>query len=174
VPAISRSSYRMPPLYRPMLAVLFTAFSLAAAFLWVDSATGSTGPGWLFTVAWTGVLAYLARVFLLQTVYELHLDGDDLSWKVPLRSGTVRLSDVRELRPTKGEPNSELIRLADGKALRVMMWKGFLPFAGTGETLLLTVGGKVASPGRWWLRAPGLIVWTLLGLAISAALRVPT
>lgn len=128
MPAISRSSYRMPPMYRPMLAVLFTAFSLAAGFLWVDSASGSAGPGWLFTVAWTGVLAYLARVFLLQTVYELHLDGDDLSWKVPLRSGTVRLSDVRELRPTKGEPNSELIRLADGKALRVMMWKGFLPF----------------------------------------------
>jgi hypothetical protein len=125
--AVTRSVYRIR-LYRPLIVGLLTVFSLVDAFLWVNSAIGSVGPGWLFTLEWTAILGYLAWVFLWRTVYELHLDGDDLSWWTPLRSGTVRLSDVRELRPTRGTCNSELIRLGDGKALMVFTLKGFVPF----------------------------------------------
>ena len=85
-------------------------------------------PGWAFTIAWTAVLALTLRVFLWQMAYELHLDGDEFSWKAPLHSGTVRLSDIRELRPVRWARNSELIRLADGTLLMVYTGKGFSLF----------------------------------------------
>ena len=118
----------MPPLYRPLLGGVLTAFLVGSLVLWVSSATGSAGPGWAFTIAWTAVLAFNARVFLWQMAYELHLDGDEFSWKAPLHSGTVRLSDIRELRPVRWARNSELIRLADGTLLMVYTGKGFSRF----------------------------------------------
>ena len=118
----------MHRLYRPLIVVLLAAFLLADALLWVSSTIGLGGPGWLFIAVFTAVLGYLAWIFLWRTVYELHLDGDDLSWRAPLRSGSVRLSNVREFRPVRWARNSELIKLDDGKSMIVFMGKGFLPF----------------------------------------------
>ena len=58
---ITRSSFRMYPLFRVQIILTLTAFALFGLVLWVISIVGSSGPGWLFTVAWTAVLALLAQ-----------------------------------------------------------------------------------------------------------------
>lgn len=126
---MATSFYRMPWFYRPMILGLLAVFSLVDVLWWVMSATGSAGPGWLFTFAWTAVLGHLARTFLWQMVYELRLEGGALSWKTPLRSGAFLLPEVRAFRPWRVSRNIELIRFANGTALMVLIWKGFSSFA---------------------------------------------
>jgi hypothetical protein len=115
-------------LYRLQIIGTLGALSLMALFLIYTSSTGSTGPGWVFTAVWTAGLVYAGGVFLWRVVYELRLEDGVLTWKTPLRSGSVPVSAIIELRPLRSARNGELIRLAGGPKLIVMMRRGFQAF----------------------------------------------
>jgi hypothetical protein len=122
------SVYRLFRFWRLQIigtSVLFWA--IAIAMLAADAA-GLNGPPWPFALLWSAACVYITLSFLLRVPYELTLADGLLAWKTPMRSGSVPVSEIRELRPYPSGPNAELIQLEDGRRLIVLMRKGFQQF----------------------------------------------
>jgi hypothetical protein len=103
-------------------------FGIVAIALLVSAARGGE-PGWPFAIFWSAGAAFLFPFFLLKVVYELRLvDGATFTWKTTLRSGSLPVSSVRDVRPFFGGGSAEVIEFDDGHRIIVMMRKGFVPF----------------------------------------------
>lgn len=120
--------YRMYSLYRVQILATFALATIIAVGLAIAAAMTSP-PVLVFVALWVAALLWNGYWFLLRIVYDLVLDGDVLRWRTPVRSGTVKLSDVVELRPSRLGSNAEVIEFADRSRLIVFVRKGFKAFA---------------------------------------------
>lgn len=120
--------YRMYALYRAQILAMFGLFAVIAV-VFVTVAAMSNASLLVFAALWVAALSWNGYWFLLRLVYDLELDGDVVRWRTPLRSGTVPLSDVVELRPSRFGSNAEVFELADRRRLLVFVRKGFRAFA---------------------------------------------
>jgi hypothetical protein len=90
---------------------------------------GSGPPLFVFLALWAIVIVWYVYWSLLRVAYDLELDGPIIRWRAPLRSGTVNLSELAELRPSNVALNVETFRLATGASLMVLIRRNFQPFA---------------------------------------------
>lgn len=112
------------------------------------------GPGAPPPAAWLGVLAFCAAVgwngycLLLRVPYRVVLDEDDLTWRTPLRHGTVDLDQVISL-TTGALPSTQTLRLAD-QTLLLQTRKGY---EGLAESLhRVAPHARVEIPRTPWAR----------------------
>jgi hypothetical protein len=85
-------------------------------------------PLW-FNLLFTLGLLWGAYWFLWLLISELSLSGESIVWRTPLRSGRVRIVDIRRIRPGQWFTNGmEIIEMNDGGCLRVMGGTGFRMF----------------------------------------------
>jgi hypothetical protein len=122
------SVYRLYRHWRLQVIATCVVFTGVAIAMLVVAAMGKRGPGWAFTLFWIAAAAYMSYWFLFRVAYELLLTEDRLLWKAPLRSGSVPLTEIRAIYPYRWGPSSEVIALANGTRLHVMVQKGFLAF----------------------------------------------
>ena len=120
--------YRMYAFYRAQILAMFGLFAVIAVGF-VTAAAMSNAPLLVFAALWVATLLWNGYWFLLRLVYDLELDGDAIRWRTPLRSGTITLSDVVELRPSRFGSNAEVFELVDRARLLVFVRKGFRAFA---------------------------------------------
>ena len=121
------SVYRMYGAWRVQIiatSVLFLA--IAIALLW--SAAGSGRYPSPFTIAWSAGAVYVAQNFLWRVAYELRLEDRVFVWKTPLRSRSVSIWEIDELRPARSARNVEIIHLENGTRITVIIRRGFQEF----------------------------------------------
>jgi hypothetical protein len=147
------SVYRMAKWWPAQITATIALFSAIAGFLVWTSATGAAGLGWVFTSVWLLALGFTGYGFLWRLVYQLELLDDVIRWKTPCRSGSVRLTDIREFHPWLWGRNAEAIDLMDGRRLLVLLRKGFTSFVADvkqkAPNLPIQVG-RYAAIVEWW------------------------
>jgi hypothetical protein len=126
----STSVYSLYKWWPIQITGTISIFAAIGVLLVVMSATGRNGPGWIFTGCWLAAFCLAAWMFLWRVVYQLQLHDNVLTWKAPLRSGSVCLPDIQAIHPWNWGVNVEAIDLADGQTLLVMVQKGFRSFIG--------------------------------------------
>ena len=78
-----------------------------------------------------------------------------IPWRAPLRSGTVNLGDVLELRPDRFGSNAEVIQMADGARILVFVRKGFRAFTDELVARRPELPVRFGLQARWLKRLPG-------------------
>jgi hypothetical protein len=99
--------------------------------------------------------AWNANWFLLRIAFRLELCGTDLSWQAPLRRGVIKLSDLVEMRPQRFGSSIEVLVLADGSKVLVMVRKGFVDFMAELQTVAPHVHARVGTFAKIGDRLPG-------------------
>jgi hypothetical protein len=94
-----RFGWRLPAYYRFQVLATFAVIVVVVAT--VAAASGSALPGSWFALFLAAVLIWNAYWFLLRLVYQLEVGGGALTWRAPLRSGQVPLTEVVEIRPSR-------------------------------------------------------------------------
>jgi hypothetical protein len=102
-------------------------------------------------------LAFVAYRYLLRDVYDLAVVGDSLTWRTPLRSGKVPVSEIYSIRPRfwPKSPEALIITISDGTQLSVMVRKGLPDFV---DALVAAHPGILARSGltgELWELWPG-------------------
>jgi hypothetical protein len=102
---------------------------IVAGFVVIDLATMGAG-GLLFNVAFLVLLLFAAYWFCWHTVSELALDGENVTWRASLRSGSFSVHELVRIEPGRPplEQNGETLVLSNGARLRVMGSPRFRPF----------------------------------------------
>ncbi|HEX2041120.1 MAG TPA: DUF3592 domain-containing protein [Acidimicrobiales bacterium] len=75
-----------------------------------------------------GGVAWNAYWFLFRFVHELELTNDELAWKAPLASGSVRLADLVQVRPMLLGLGVQVIEYRNGRPLLVWASGQLKPF----------------------------------------------
>ena len=125
---MTTSIYRMYGPWRLQIIGTSVLFWLIAIAMLAADAAGLNGPPWPFAIIWSAVCVYVTQGFLLRVAYELRIEDHVFVWKTPLRSGSVPVSQIREVRPYPTGRNGELIQLEDGRRIIVLMRRGFQDF----------------------------------------------
>jgi hypothetical protein len=116
-------------LWRVQVLGTFAACAVVGVTTLVVSLSFSFGPPAWFAALWLLAVIWNAYWFLLRIAYRLDLSEADLSWRTPLRSGTIALADLVEMRPSRMGSTVEVLSLSDGSKVLVMVRKGFVDFA---------------------------------------------
>lgn len=112
------------PLGRPFIFGMFAAYTALTIFILGASATTTVGATfWMLGYVWN------AYFWLLRFPMKMRLDTVELTWAAPLRHGTVRVSDITQVRPMRVVFNLAIIGVRDSRAVIVPVTKGFKAFA---------------------------------------------
>ncbi|MGH2719223.1 MAG: hypothetical protein ACRDJU_11660 [Actinomycetota bacterium] len=119
--------YRMYRLYRFQVLSSLAIGIVIAIGLFAGQNTGKAAPIW-FVVVWVVALIWNGYWWSFRIAYSLKLDGEQLMWRAPLRTGLVSSGEVVRLRPFKGGSNIEVLEVASGSPVLVFVRKGFKDF----------------------------------------------
>jgi hypothetical protein len=108
---------------------IFGMFGIVAIVLIIGTlAGGDNAPPAAFTVLWLCALAWNGYWWLFRIATELRIDGLELSWSSPLRSGRVSFGQLIEIRPMRFASNVEIFKVQGGQSIIVMATKGLRAF----------------------------------------------
>lgn len=79
-------------------------------------------------VVWGGIALWNVYWFGLRFAYVAAIDGDILRWRSPLRRGTLPVSAIRRVRPSRLFSNIQVLETRSGRPALVWAVKGFVPF----------------------------------------------
>ena len=79
-----------------------------------------------FFVLWLIVMPYALYQNLYQIAYELQCSDNLLTWRSPLRTGTVPVSELRRIYSRRGSLG--VVEAADGRRIQIYLRKGFSTF----------------------------------------------
>jgi hypothetical protein len=79
---------------------------------------------------WLAIAGWNVYWFLLRFVYAVDVEEGVLTWRAPLRSGTVSIARLRRVRPSWIFSNIEVLETERGTSLLVWAVKGFGRFMG--------------------------------------------
>ena len=114
---------------RWLILAMFGAFVVAAIVLVGATLVGGRdSPPDGFTIFWLAAVGWNAYWWLFRIAAELRIEGSDLCWWTPLRSGRVPLAEVTEIRPWPLASNVGVFRLTTGPSVIVIATKGFRAF----------------------------------------------
>jgi hypothetical protein len=117
------------PLGKWFIPGLFAVFAVAAlALIAATFAGGDNAPPAAFTVLWLGALTWNAYWWLFRIATELRIDGLELVWSSPFRSGRVSFGQLTEIRPMRLASNVEIFKVDNGQTIIVMAAKGLREF----------------------------------------------
>jgi hypothetical protein len=80
-----------------------------------------------FFVLWIIVIFYGLHKNLYQVAYDLQCTDDVVTWRSPLRTGTVRVSELSRIFSRWGSVG--VLEAADGRRIQIYVRKGFIAFA---------------------------------------------
>jgi hypothetical protein len=102
---------------------------IVTGFIVIDLATMGAG-GLLFNVVFLVLLLLAAYWFCWHTVRELTSDGENVTWRASLRSGSINVHDLVRIEPGRPplEQNGETLVLSNGARLHVTGSPRFRPF----------------------------------------------
>jgi hypothetical protein len=121
------ATYQMYPLYRAQLIAVFGILTLFAVVMFAS--TASTDVRFLlFGLFWLAALGWNAYWWLVRISYRLDLNGDELRWLTPTRSGTIPLHQLRAIRPYRFGRNVTVFEVGDGSSILVLTRRGFTDF----------------------------------------------
>jgi hypothetical protein len=118
----------MHGLWRAQILAIFAVLSVAAVGISVASVWSKVGPPLWFVVLWLLALVWNGYWFLVRIAYRLDLSDTELLWRTPLRNGAIELADLVEMRPYRLGLSIEVLQLADGSKVLVIVRKGFIDF----------------------------------------------
>jgi hypothetical protein len=144
----------MYALWRAQILAMFAVFVVAAVFMVAAIAAGSGPPVW-FAAFWLAALVWNGYWFLFRVAYQLDLTEHEICWRTPLRSGSIALTDLVELRPHRFGSSIEVIQLASGTKVLVMVRKGFVDFMMEIQRLAPQVHARVGAFAKLGNRLPG-------------------
>jgi hypothetical protein len=123
VPGTAPSSYRLPV---PQLVGAIAVFALLPAvagwvlfdvFIRLDIPCGN--------LVWLVIAGWNVYWFLMRFAFAVALEDGMLSWRAPLRSGTMSIAELRRVRPSWMFSNIEVMETERGTPLLVWAMKGF-------------------------------------------------
>lgn len=121
-----RGSYRLPVPHLVALIALFTLVPAAAGELFFEVVVRRDIPyGDLF---WLAIAGWNVYWFLLRFAYAVELEDGTLSWRAPLRSGTVPVAELHRVRPSWIFSNIEVLETERGTPALMWAVKGFDQF----------------------------------------------
>jgi hypothetical protein len=103
--------------------VIFGGFGIGAIVMLAWLLTDG-GPPLVFGVLWLAIVAWNGYWYLLRVAGELWLDGTTLHWRAALRSGSIDVAEIVEIRPFRLASNIEVIQLRNGRPILTMAGKG--------------------------------------------------
>ena len=127
-----RSSYRVPRVQVAILVGLFAFAPAAAGELFVDVVIRRDIP--YGALLWLAIAAWNAYWFLLRFAHVVDIEDGRLSWRAPLRSGTLEAADLRRVRPSWIFSNIQVMETAAGSPVLVWAVKGFSELIGAVST----------------------------------------
>jgi len=123
-PQMDDTAYSAFPLGRMFPVAIIAMLALFD----VIALVGGGSPLW-FNLLFTLGLLFVGYGFLWLLVSELTLSGEFIVWRAPLRSGRVRIVDIRQIRPGGWFSNGmEIIEMDNGERLRIMGGPAFRDF----------------------------------------------
>ncbi|MDQ1541895.1 MAG: hypothetical protein QOH29_2621 [Actinomycetota bacterium] len=152
---VAGASYRVYAFYRIQVIAMFVVFAVVAVVLVVNLATGASGPPIGFSVFWIAAVVWNAYWFLLRVAYRVDLQDHELRWRAPLKSGTIPLDTLREIRPSRMSSNVELFEWDGGRPLIVFAMKGLRDFCAVIQAATPHVGVRFGWQARLAERMPG-------------------
>jgi hypothetical protein len=158
----------MYALWRAQILAMFAVFVVAGVLMVVAIAAGSGPPVW-FAAFWLAALVWNSYWFLFRIAYQLDLTERELYWRTPFRNGSIALTDLVELRPHRFGSSIEVIQLADGAKILVMVRKGFVEFMAENPTSRPT-GPRPCRPLGEARQSP---TWTA-GISSARVIASPT
>jgi hypothetical protein len=148
-------TYRMYPLWRVQILGMFVLFAVVGVVVVVAGVVASSGPPLFFALVWVLVVIWNGYWFLFRIAYRLDLTESSLAWRTPLRSGTIALIDLVEMRPSRFGSSAEVLRLSDGSKVLVMVRKGFVDFMAEVQAAAPHVEARVGTFAKIGERLPG-------------------
>ena len=106
---------------------MFAVFAAVSIWMLSSVALGRSGDT-LFELFWLAAVAWNAYWFLFRFVHELELQESELVWSAPLRSGSVPLTELVQVRPMRLGWGVHVIEHRDGRPLLVWATGGLKPF----------------------------------------------
>jgi hypothetical protein len=146
--------YRMYPLWRVQILSMFVLFAVVGVVVLVAAVVASSGPS-LFALVWVLGVIWNGYWFLFRIAYRLDLTESSLAWRTPLRSGTIALIDLVEMRPSRFGSSAEVLRSSDGSKVLVMVRKGFVDFMAEVQAAGPHVEARVGTFAKIGERLPG-------------------
>jgi hypothetical protein len=83
---------------------------------------------WWFALALVVALPWSGYWWLFRVAFELEMNNDRLSWKTPLRTGTVSVDEIERVRPMWFGTNVEVVEFRGRRPLFVLVSPGFRSF----------------------------------------------
>jgi hypothetical protein len=90
----------------------------------------SPSPAVWFVVPWLAIVSWNGYWLCFRVVLRLSATPDELFWEAPLRSGSLPVSSLRVIRPSRLGGNMQVFQTDSGQMLRVWVQKGLREFCG--------------------------------------------
>lgn len=152
---MDQRTYRMHALWRLQIFATCAIFAVVGVVVVVTSVMASSGPPVWFAVLWLLVAVWNSYWFLFRIAYRLDLWQSSIRWQTPLRSGTIALTDLVEMRPMRFGSSVEVLRLSDGSKVQVMVRRGFVDFMAEVQAAAPHVQARVGTLARIGNWGPG-------------------
>jgi hypothetical protein len=136
--------WRLPSYYRFQVLITFGIFVVVSASL---GGAGYARQSLSFALLWTAILIWNGYWFLLRIVYQVEVGAGVLSWRAPLRSGQVPVTEVVAIRPSSLA--GHIVQTRRGKIVVAFSTMGFDEFGAALRALEPSISVRVG-----WLRPP--------------------
>jgi hypothetical protein len=110
------------------IRLMFVGFAAFAALLIGTSVKGD-GPPLVFTVFWLFALAWNAYWWLFRVANDIDLEGDSLTWSAALRTRSVPLTDLIQVRPARFSSSAMVIEVSGQRPILTLASNGVQAFA---------------------------------------------
>jgi len=151
-PGSPRCSYHLPASHVVALIALFTLVPAAICEAFFDLVIRRDLP--YGTLIWAAVICWNVYWFLLRFAYAVDVEEGTLRWRAPLRSGSLSISELRRVRPSRIFSNIEILETGDGARLPVWAVKGFGRLMGAVVSERPDLPVLLSLQGRWAERVP--------------------
>jgi hypothetical protein len=118
-----RCSYHLPASHVVALIALFALVPAALGEAFFDLVIRRDLP--YGTLLWIAIGCWNVYWFLLRFAHVVDVEDGMLRWRAPLRSGSLPISELRSVRPSRLFSNIEIMETADGTRLLVWAVRGF-------------------------------------------------
>lgn len=152
---MEQRTYQLYALWRLQIFGTFAIFAVVGVPVVATSLVARSGPPIWFAVLWLLVAVWNGYWFLFRIAYRLDLSESSIRWRAPLRSGTIALSDLVEMRPFRFGSTVEVLCLSDGSKVEVMVQKGFVEFMAEVQAAAPHVQARVGTFAKIGDRLPG-------------------
>src|ERR1700733_13108763 len=108
-----------PPMLKQVAFLPIAIMVFGGAFIISELLSNGGGGGGLlaFAIFFFAAGLWISYGFMFRAPYELVIQEGTLSWKAPVRSGSLPVSEIRSVRPYRWGQNAAMIKFDDGKGI---------------------------------------------------------